>query len=225
MAATKAYGKRIVTGDLIVNGAATVTGTLTANGALVTPGDGTVALGKLAHGTNGQLPIGQTGAATAYTALSGDATLSAAGALTLADPLVHVVTVTLTNSQIKNLRATPVQLVAAPSAGKYLEFISAKLLLLAGTNVLTESTANLAVRFTNTTGVIVSQNIEMTGFIDQAVNMLTTALPKVDPIVTVSAADAAPLMLHNIGGGEFAGNAAVDATMKVSTAYRVHLDA
>ena len=223
MPTLKDYGKKTVTGDLRVNGAAVVIGTLTANGALVTPGDGTLALGKLVHGTDGQIPIANTGGAVAYAALSGDVTMTAAGVVSLAPTLVHAVTVTLTNAQIKALRATPVQLVAGPGAGSYLELISCKLLLLAGTNVLTESTANLAVRYTNGSGVQASQTIEMTGFIDQSVNTVTNALPAINTIIATSAASAAPLVLHNEGGGEFAGNVAADATMKVTTVYRVHL--
>jgi hypothetical protein len=45
---------------------------------------GTLALARLAQGTNGQLIVGQTSASPLYKTLSGDATLSSAGALTLA---------------------------------------------------------------------------------------------------------------------------------------------
>jgi len=38
-------------------------------------------------------------------------------------PLVQVATVTLTNADIKALRATPKTLVAAPGTGKFLEFV------------------------------------------------------------------------------------------------------
>lgn len=44
---------------------------------------GTLALSRLAQGTDGQIIVGQTGAASAYATMSGDATLSAAGALTI----------------------------------------------------------------------------------------------------------------------------------------------
>jgi hypothetical protein len=137
-------------------------------------------------------------------------------------PVINVATVTLTNAEIKALRATPKTLVAAPGAGKVLEFLSASLKLVAGANVLTESTANLAVRYTNTTGAIVSQAIETTGFIDQAANTVTSGLPKIDAIVAYSAAANQALVLHNTGAGEYAGNAAADATMTIKVAYRVH---
>ena len=78
-------------------------------------------------------------------------------------PLIQVATVTLTNAEIKALRATPKTLVAAPGAGKFLEFVSASLKLVAGANVLSESTANLAVKYTDGSGAAVSQTIEATG--------------------------------------------------------------
>lgn len=49
---------------------------------------GTLALSRLAQGTDGQLIVGQTAASPLYKTLSGDATLSAAGALTLASTIV-----------------------------------------------------------------------------------------------------------------------------------------
>lgn len=137
-------------------------------------------------------------------------------------PLVAVARVTLTNAEIKALRATPKTLVAAPGAGKVLEFVSAQIKLVAGANVLSESTANLAVKYTDGSGAQVSQTIEATGFIDQSVNTMTCALAKIDAIVAYTAAANKALVLHNLGAGEFGGNAAADATMIVDIAYRVH---
>jgi len=130
--------------------------------------------------------------------------------------------VALTNADIKALRATPKTLVAAPGTGKVVEFLSAVLMLKAGTNVLTEATANLAVRYKDGSGVQVSQTIETTGFIDQAADQITYGLQKLDPITARSACENQPLVLHNLGAGEIAGNAANDATMKVKVGYRVH---
>ena len=130
--------------------------------------------------------------------------------------------VLLSNADIKALRATPKTLVAAPGTGKMLEFLSAVVMLKAGTNVVTEATANLAVRYKDGTSVQVSQTIEMTGFIDQAADQVTYGLAKLDPITARTVAENQPLVLHNLGAGEFAGNAANDALLKVKVAYRVH---
>ena len=130
--------------------------------------------------------------------------------------------VVIANVDLKALRATPKTLVAAPGSGKVLEFLSAVLVLAAGSNVLVEATANLAVKYQNGAGVQVSQTVEMTGFIDQAAHQVTYALPKLDPITARTGCENQPLVLHNLGAGEFTGNAANDATLRVKVAYRVH---
>ena len=128
----------------------------------------------------------------------------------------------ISNAELKAIRATPKTLVPAPGTGKVLEFLSGVLVLAAGTNVLTEATANLAVKYQSGAGVQVSQTVEMTGFIDQAAHQVTYAIPKLDPITARTACENQPLVLHNLGAGEFAGNAANDATLRVKVAYRVH---
>lgn len=130
--------------------------------------------------------------------------------------------VLVANAEIKALRATPKTLVPAPGAGKVLEFVSAVLQLKAGANVLTEATANLAIKYKDGTGVQVSQTIETTGFIDQAADQVTYGLVKLDPITARAGCENQPLVLHNLGAGELAGNAANDALLRVKVLYRVH---
>lgn len=130
--------------------------------------------------------------------------------------------VSLTNAEIKALRATPKTLVAAPGTGKVLEFLGALLLLdYGGTNVFTETADNLAIRYNNGSGVIVSEAIESTGFIDQSADTLTNAIPKIDVIAAKTGSENLSLVLHNTGDGEIAGNAANDNTMRVKVTYRV----
>jgi len=135
---------------------------------------------------------------------------------------VQYAEVAITNAQIKALRATPKTLVAAPGAGKVLEFVSAILFLDYGTNVLTESADNMAIRYANGSGTIVSQAIESGGFIDATADTMTNALPKIDGASAKSVCENAALVLHNTGDGEFGGNAGADTTMRVKVAYRVH---
>lgn len=162
-------------------------------------------------------------AAARFPALGGDvATVAGALGTTINENLIKYSTTSLTNAQIKALRATPVTVVSAPGSGKVLQFISAVLFLDYGSNVLTEAGDNLAFRYNNTTGAIVSETIETTGFIDQSADTLTTARAKLDGIASKAASENLPLVLHNIGGAEFAGNAGNDTVMRVKVSYRVH---
>lgn len=136
--------------------------------------------------------------------------------------VLRYATVTLTNSQIKNLRATPITLVAAPGAGKWVEFISGWLALDYGSNALTESADNMAVKYIDGSGAVASQTIEATNFIDATADTHTNILPKIDVIAASANVVNKALVLHNIGDGEFGGNAANDTTMKAYVCYRVH---
>lgn len=131
-------------------------------------------------------------------------------------------TITVTNAELKALRATQKTLVAAPGTNKSIEFVSALLRLNAGSEVLTESADNLSIRYTNGSGVKVSVDIEATGFIDQAAATFTNAIPVKDAIVVATGALNQALVLDNDGDGEFAGNATGDATMTLHVIYRVH---
>lgn len=140
----------------------------------------------------------------------------------LATNTIQYAEVALTNAEIKALRAAPKTLVAAPGAGKTLEFISAVLYLDYGSNGLTESTDNMVIRYTDGTGTIASQAIESGSFIDATADTMTTALPKIDVASAKTACADKLLCLHNTGDGEFSGNAGADTTMRVKVAYRVH---
>lgn len=128
--------------------------------------------------------------------------------------------VSLTNAEMLALRATPKTLVAAPGTGKVLEFVSA-VLLFDYTGAYTETADNMAVKYTDGSGAIVSETIEATGFVDATADTMTNAIAKADVIVAKSGSENKALVLHNTGDGEYGGGNASNA-IRVKVAYRVH---
>ncbi len=130
--------------------------------------------------------------------------------------------VTLTSAEVKALRATPQTLVAAQGAGSAIKFMGALLKLnYGGSNAFTESADNLAIKYTNGSGVAVSGTIESTNFIDATADTYTNGEPASDAIVAAASAENQALVLHNTGDGEIAGNAANDNTVSVRVYYVV----
>lgn len=157
-----------------------------------------------------------------------DAATSLANADVLLDTQLKVVAdlepttakITITAAEVKALKATPIELVAAQGADTFIEFISAVLVLKYGSEVFTESADNLAIEYDDGSGLAIVPTIEATGFIDQAADTLTNAIPVLDSI----AANAAVLnkniaILNN--NDEFAGNASNDSVLEVHVTYRV----
>lgn len=126
--------------------------------------------------------------------------------------------VSITNAEMLALRATPKTLVAAPGAGYMLEFVSA-VLMFDRTAAYTETADNMAIRYVDGSGVIVSQAIEATGFVDAAGDAITNALPKIDALATAAQGENAALVLHNTGDGEYGGGNAANV-VRVKIAYR-----
>ena len=84
-----------VTGTLPVGNGGTGTTTLTSNGVVL--GNGTSAVQVTAAGTNGQLFLGSTGVAPAFATMSGDATITNAGVLSISADSVALSTDTTGN--------------------------------------------------------------------------------------------------------------------------------
>lgn len=133
---------------------------------------------------------------------------------------IRYAAVSLTNAEMLALRAAPKELVAAPGAGKVIEFVSAALLF-DYTGAYTETGDNMAVKYENGSGVQASDDIEATGFVDATADTMTFARKKIDSIVAKTGCENKALVLHNIGDGEFgAGNAS--NAVRVKVAYRLH---
>jgi len=247
MAGLHVTGPLVVSGVEVISAAGAITGDIQATaGSIGTTelANNAVTMDKLAHGgVAGDIIVAATSTlAPTYVAVSGDATLASTGALTIANnaitnvkildgtiaasklasamSAIETVAVTVTNSQIIGMLAAPKTLVAAGGAGTVIQFLGAILVLdYGGTNVFTETDDNFVVRYENTTGAIVSEVIEGTGFINQAADTMTNAIPKKDAIVVSASAINKPLVL-NVTGHEIAGNVAADNTMKVYVTYR-----
>lgn len=199
------------------------TGLATITDHAVMVGSGTGAVTPITVGTNGQLLVGSTGAdpafATASSALSSITNTLGAGtfAQDISENWLRVATVNIATGAVLTMATTPVELVAAPGAGKFIEFISAQIILDYNSVPYTESGDNMAIRYTNGSGVIVSQDIESTGFITAAADTITNAIPKIDALVSATGAVNQALVLDNIGTDFGAGNS--DLIIKI--AYRI----
>jgi hypothetical protein len=126
----------------------------------------------------------------------------------------------IANTPFLAIRATPAELVAAPGAGKVLEFVSC-VILFDYTAAYTETDDNLVVRYASTTGAIASDTIEMTGFVDATADAIAVGYPAASVVVLKSVAENAALVLHGSGSGEFGGGNAANV-IRVKTAYRIH---
>ena len=143
------------------------------------------------------------------------------------NPTVGFATVvTLTNTQIKNIRATPVTLVAAPGVGKFIAPHSCYMeLVYGGTNAFTAAAGdNLALKWKDGTIAAILQGA-IQAFVQATTNTFSKFVDSVAAGSTISVAkanvDNQPLVLHNITAGEIAGNAAADNTMRVILRYSI----
>jgi hypothetical protein len=135
-------------------------------------------------------------------------------------PMLRVAEVEITNAEMLALRATPKTLVAAPGAGKVLEFLSIYLFF-DYTAVYTESADNMAVKYTDGSGVAVSTTIEATNFVDATADTATRGIAVLDGIVAKTGCDNKALVLHNTGDGEYGGGNAANV-IRARVTYRVH---
>jgi hypothetical protein len=136
------------------------------------------------------------------------------------DAEIHFDTVNLTNAEIKALRATKKELVAAPGAGKFIQLVSAVLILNYGTEVLTESTDNMVIQY-HTSGIDATGAIEATNFIDASADTMIYVAPSAIAYNASTNLVNDALELFNTGDGEYGGNASLDTTMIVKIAYLI----
>lgn len=128
--------------------------------------------------------------------------------------------VALTNAQMLALRATPITIIAAPGAGKIIEFVSA-VLCFDRAGAYTETADNLAFKYTDGSGQAVSETIETTGFLTAAGDAVMPVKPITSAVILTAAGVNQAIVLHNTGDGELGGGNA-DNEVLVKVAYRVH---
>lgn len=138
------------------------------------------------------------------------------------DPHILTDTVRIVSAEVLLLATTQIKLVAAPGAGKVIQFISATLILdYGGTNAFTGDTNNLAIKYTDASGVAVSETIEMSSFIALTADTITKTLAVKDAVVTAAGSVNQALVLDNIGSN-FGGNAGDDNVLIVKVSYIIH---
>lgn len=133
----------------------------------------------------------------------------------------NTIKVSIPATEIKTLRATPKELVPAQGANVLIQFVSAMLILTAGSEVLTETADNLAIEYDDGAAAPVTGAIEATGFIDQAADTINNAIPVADAIDALADVVNKNIALVNTGDGEYGGNASDDAVLDVYITYKV----
>lgn len=135
---------------------------------------------------------------------------------TTAEPgAVQYAEVAVSIAELKAIRATPKELVAAPGTGKLLEFLSATFIYDYAA-VYTESADDMVVRFTNGSGAVASTTLDATGLLDQTADQIRTFKAITTDITPVANA---ALVLHNTGDGEYGGTG---SPCRIKVAYRIH---
>ncbi len=128
--------------------------------------------------------------------------------------------VDINSVEIQALAADQFELVAAPGANMYREFVSATLILDNGTNYdNAASDGNLVIRFTDGDGVVVSASVEADAFIDATADTIARAIPITSTIVAASASVNKALVLDNDGDEYTTGT----GVLRVITTYRTHI--
>lgn len=129
--------------------------------------------------------------------------------------VVQYAEVAVSVAEMLALRATPKTLVAAPGSGYVLEFISATFIFDYAA-VFTDSSDDIVVRFTDGSGAIASTTLDVTGLLDNAADGVRTLKAITTDLTPVANS---PLVLHNIGNGEWGGTG---SPCRVKVVYRVH---
>ena len=148
----------------------------------------------------------------------GDKTIS------ILDEGIRYATVSLTSAEVKALKATPQEIIAAPSPDHIIEVIACKLIYdYHDVSAFTESGDNLVLAYNDgMTNLWIGHWFEMTNFIDRSADMMENwyrgDCPEPRTICSIINTN---VVLMGIGDGEIAGNAANDNRLNVYITYRI----
>lgn len=134
-------------------------------------------------------------------------------------PLYSTGNITITNSQIKSIRTTPVQIIAAPGAGKMISIVSATVKFNYGGNNTFGSGGNLQLMVNNTSGILYSawNSAIYTGSVD---NIYGIVGPQANGATTQGVLENLPIVLTT-AASDPTGNAANDNTLIVNVLYQI----
>ena len=203
-------------------GAHTVGITTTAATAVTLPVAGIITA-TTAAGTAGQVIIGATGATGEFATIghTGGTITSTAGVNTLnldtASSMIQTATVEISSAQLKALNGTPIQLVAAPGADKFVDFLGAVIGLNYATAAMDDPTGDGDLQIRYDAGTVASLTVEAAGFIDAAANAASTCKPLATDVIIVANKK---LELYN-DGAEYTAGGGSTATLTVIVNYRI----
>lgn len=155
---------------------------------------------------------------------SGDVlTSNGAGALpTFQTPSggISFVSVTLTNSQIKALHATPIQIIAAPGAGKFISIIKAfGQLNYGGNNAFTNTgSGQINLYYNNGSGQITNAIMSSSAITATATSITYQAQSSILSVASTGLANQA-IVAYQTSATEISGNAANDNTITIYVYY------
>jgi hypothetical protein len=172
--------------------------------------------GVLSAKTSGQMLIGD-GTDVISAAMSGDATLSAAGALSLAVTQVKYVKVTATTGQLLAINATPKTIVAAPGAG-FTTVIHRSLLVLNYNSAAYANNGVLGLYETNSAGALLTGTLTLASFLAQTADTMLELHPSAASATTgLTRLDNKAVVLTQAAGESITGNSPVDVHCWYST--------
>lgn len=134
------------------------------------------------------------------------------------DSSIQKATVTVSNSELQALAATPKTLVAAPGASKYIEYLGGTIALIFGTTAIDDAAADgdLIIE-TGTSNTTVSLTVDADGLVDAAATTVSTA----KPLATDVTLDANETLQLKNNGAEYTVTGGGDGTLSVTVFYRI----